>query len=330
MPYYPPKPDPKSDPRPDPPSGNNPSRKASLLRLALLCVSVLLIAYGSFRLIRYGSDWISSQRTTRDLREAADAAEAAAEADAAAEAEAADVPEGSSAPASAQPRQESPTRRPTEASSSVQTSPSLSDTLPEVPYPGGFELNERIRALRKKSKYIIGWITMDELDEPVVCRDNTFFLDHDVMGKQNVNGAIFMDETTRLLTRPYTILLFGHNMKSGAMFGRLHKYRTFSYCYRHRIFRFDTLYEEGTYTAFSVGIVSLIPGTSRYLDISALESSDRETRRSAVKTLQRLSEVNMPTDVNEEDQILVLVTCEGSDDERLILAARRQREGERF
>ena len=75
-------------------------------------------------------------------------------------------------------------------------------------------------------------MTMDDLDEPVVHKDNTFFLDHDAMGKRNANGAIFMDQGTSLLTRPYTILLYGHNMKTGAMFGNLRKYEDFSYCFK--------------------------------------------------------------------------------------------------
>ena len=33
-------------------------------------------------------------------------------------------------------------------------------------------------------------------------------------------------------------------------------------------------------------------------------------------------------DVNEEDQLLLLITCVGDDDERLIIASRRLRDGE--
>ena len=46
-------------------------------------------------------------------------------------------------------------------------------------YPNGYQMNSRILKLRKKNEYVIGWITMDDLDEPVVMKDNTFFLTHD-------------------------------------------------------------------------------------------------------------------------------------------------------
>ena len=170
---------------------------------------------------------------------------------------------------------------------------------------------------------------MDELDEPVVYRDNTYFLTHDASGNHNKNGAIFMDEGTSLLTRPYTILLYGHNMKSGAMFGNLRKYEDFSYYFKHRTFQFDTLYEEGKYIIFSVANVCLTPGKTRFVSLSGLQSSEREVRKKALDDLVRIRRYDTLTDVNEEDQILLLITCVGDDDERLIVAARRLREGEK-
>ena len=38
--------------------------------------------------------------------------------------------------------------------------------------------------------------------------------------------------------------------------------------------------------------------------------------------------VKMILDVTEDDQLLPLITCVGDDDERLVVAARRLREGE--
>ena len=201
------------------------------------------------------------------------------------------------------------------------------EKLPPVSYPKGLVVNSRIRELRKKSEYIIGWIKMDDMEEPVVHKDNTFFLDHDAFGKKNVNGAIFMDQETNLLTRPYTIILYGHNMKSGAMFGNLLKYKQFSYCYKHRMLRFDTLYEEGEYEIFAVTTVSLVPGTSRYVSLAGLLSDYRTPRREALNKLYNQSPHGRMADVNEEDQLLLLITCDGNDDERLVVAARRNREG---
>ena len=307
MPYYP--------SQPDHQPADRPPQKRIILRRVILCVSVLLIVYGAVRLIGYGADLISSRQTTQELREIA------------AEEETTKVPAVSAATETVTPAQ---TAAPSAAPPPVlpEGSPALSDKLPAAEYPNGYELVSRIQKLRKKSKYIIGWITMDNLDEPVALEDNSFFLDHDAAGKRNSNGAIFMDEETSLLTRPYTILLYGHNMKSGAMFGSLRKYEEFSYYYRHRMFRFDTLYEEGQYVIFAVETISLTPGKSKYINLSELQSMDRKTRQEALQALRDHSLHSVMLDVNEEDQIVLLITCVGDDDERLIVAARRLRDGE--
>ena len=312
MPYYPPRPEESSDH----PASERPMPKRNIPRRALICVSALLIVYGAVRLIGYGLDLAASRRTARELREIA--AET-------------DSPEETALPA--EPATDPPVREaavsPAPPADETEAVPARSAVLPVVKYPNGYNLVPRIQKLHKKSEYIIGWITMDELDEPVAQKDNSFFLNHDATGKRNGNGAVFMDEGTSLLTRPYTILLYGHNMKSGAMFGNLRKYEEFSYCYRHRVFQFDTLYEEGQYAIFAVETISLTPGKGKYVNLIDLESSDRETRQSAVKALENHSLHSAMLDVNEEDQILLLITCTGDDDERLIVAARRLREGER-
>ena len=169
---------------------------------------------------------------------------------------------------------------------------------------------------------------MDNLDEPVAMKDNEFFLDHDAKGNRNYNGSIFMDEDTNLMTRPYTIFLYGHNMKTGAMFGNLKKYEDAAWCQKHRVFQFDTLYEEGQYAVFAVSTIRLTPGTARYFALEELQSLNRETRKEAIQKFEALSVHPVIVDVNEEDQILLLITCVGNDDERLILAARRLRDNE--
>ena len=310
MPYYP--------GEQQSPQNNPPPKGQPVLRRVLLCLSALLIAYGACRLIGYGIDWLSSGLTSWELREIAAASEFSPE------------PETSASPVPFPAPAALPTADPAGIPAAAPASPSpvLSEELPAVRYPTGLQVSPRIRKLRKKSEYIVGWITVDTLDEPVVQKDNTFFLNHDAAGKRNVNGAIFMDEDTLLVTRPYTILLYGHNMKTGAMFGNLKKYDQLSYFNRHRIIRFDTLYEDGQYAVFAVATIRLTPGTAAYLNLADLTSTRRKTRQKALNTLTALSAHTAVLDVNEEDQLLLLVTCVGDDDQRLIVAARRLREKE--
>ena len=202
--------------------------------------------------------------------------------------------------------------------------------LEPVPYPNnpGWKISERFRKLKKKSSYIIGWLSMDALEEAVVLKDNTFFLTHDVYGKKNANGAIFADSGLNLMTRPYTIFLFGHNMKSGNMFGRLKKYKESAYYFKHRIITFDSEYEDGQYAVFAVADINTEPGTPTYYNLWSLESNRIDEREEALnKLLSRSVHANM-LDVQPDEQLLVLVTCDQKETDRLVVAARRLRDGE--
>ena len=282
-----------------------------------LCVCVALTVYGVVRLIGYFNDLQRSRQTTQELREALAEAQTA-------EPIPEEPDEENEASSEEPPQPAAETAIPEQlATEDTGGTAAVSDKLPVVEYPNGYALVPRIQELRKKSEYIIGWMTMDDLDEPVVHKDNTFFLNHDAMGKKNVNGAIFMDQGTSLLTRPYTILLYGHNMKTGAMFGNLRKYEEFSYCFKHRFLQFDTLYEEGKFEIFAVATISLTPGKAKYIDLAGLQSKDRKTRAAALEALISVSPHGRFTEVDVEDQILLLITCVGDDDERLVVAAKR-------
>jgi len=314
MPYYPPQPEKKPEEQ---------QKKKSLtedrrFRIGILAVCFCLIIYGAVRLVEYGADWIASRRTARELKAVLEETETPTEVNAQTTETVTEITTASPVPETEVPV----------TTSALPEQTVVSSVLPVIQYPGGLNVVSRIQQLRKKCQYIIGWITMDNLDEPVAMKDNEFFLDHDAKGNRNYNGSIFMDEDTNLMTRPYTIFLYGHNMKTGAMFGNLKKYEDAAWCQKHRVFQFDTLYEEGQYAVFAVSTIRLTPGTARYFALEGLQSLNRETRKEAIRKFEALSAHPVIVDVNEEDQILLLVTCVGNDDERLILAARRLRDNE--
>lgn len=337
MPYYPSRPE-ENEPEKNGAEPKRPplSGKQRFLRAGLFCLSAALLLWGGSRLASYGMDWISSRQTRDEMMSAMREEPAETEA-------MQPQPEEKNAPAA---RAAAPAAVKTEDAGKAEAKPedvrapgtpetaappadaSAAEELPVVEYPGGMKVNPKIQKLKKKSEYAIGWLAMDDLEEPVALKDNTFFLNHDAMGKRNANGAIFLDEYTGLLTRPYTLLLYGHNMKTGAMFGNLRKYREPAYALHHQTLHFDTLFEEGAYAVFAVGEISLVPETAGYVPLEDLRSTRRSVRKAALKSLIGASEIGLALDVNEEDQFLLLITCTGDDDHRLVVAARRLRDGE--
>lgn len=205
-------------------------------------------------------------------------------------------------------------------------------TMAPVSYPhNAFKLvSERFAKLRRQNEDIIGWLTLpdDMLSEAVVQRDNSYYLRRDYQGYHNTNGAIFLEEHVDLSTRPYTLTLYGHNMKTGTMFACLRNYENLSFYHHNPFITFDTIYEKGRYVIFSTAEVSIDPKDADFSGFFLLDSATATERLHIIKRLAELSKNTCEIDVGVDDQLLLLVTCVGDDEDRRVVAARRVRDGE--
>ena len=85
---------------------------------------------------------------------------------------------------------------------------------------------EKLNNLKKQNTDTIGYIKVNNsyIDYVVVqANDNDYYLDKDFNKKKNVAGWIFADYRNQLDGTDRNIILYGHNMKDGSMFGTLHK-----------------------------------------------------------------------------------------------------------
>ncbi|MBR0218949.1 MAG: sortase [Clostridia bacterium] len=287
-------------------------RRFPWVRAALIAVSAALVLFALVKFIGYGADYLSSRRTAETLRQAYQAETPAPEITAA-------------------PTEQPLTASPAPAQATPRPTPTPAAVLPTVKYPGNPTLivSDRFKTLRKQNKDIIGWLTLGTLlDEGVTQRNETYYLTHDALGKKNVNDAIFLDSSVSLKTRPYAYILYGHNMKTGAMFGCLRNYENIGFYRAHPFVTFDTLYEDGRYVIFSVGTVNIVERVGNYANLFSFLSSDIQERQTAIEALIKASVLSCPIDVRPDDQLLLLVTCVDHDNERRVVAARRVREGE--
>lgn len=231
------------------------------------------------------------------------------------------------------------TTEPTEFSTAVPIQQTLipATSAPKATYDpfGGYpnnpyrEVLPRFRTLHKTNPDICGWISIGtELDQAVVQRDNKYYLTRDYTGKQNKNGAIFLDEQVKLWKRPTCYILYGHNMKTQEMFGILHKYDTLSYLRKHAVITFDTQYEEGQYAVFASGTIFLDQGSLGFADYYNLPDATDGQRAAILERIRRVSDYKIDLEVSGNDQLLILITCVGNDRERRFVAARRLRDGE--
>lgn len=291
-------------------------------RLLIVLVGLVVLVFGLVKLIGYGLDLLSSRHTSDQLQiiyYSTSTGELIPH-----------TPEPAIIPASALPSAPMPVE-------TAALAPSSAPTLSPVPrleskaYPQNpkLQINSRFKTLRKESKDIVGWLSISRmLDEAVVQRDNVYYLDHDALGKSNVNGALFLDAAIGLKTRPYTYIIYGHNMKSGAMFGGLRNYENSTFYHNYPFIAFDTLYESGQYVIFAVGTISTEQYGRNYVDFFFLQSTRVHERQTAIDALMAASVHTCPVDVQADDQLLVLVTCVEKDEDRRVVAARRIRDDE--
>lgn len=115
---------------------------------------------------------------------------------------------------------------------------------------------------------MVGWLTIPDsiIDYPVMqtVNDEVYYLKIDFYGQPNENGCLILDADSVVGTgtsaykyeegeAPSTnLIIHGHNMKSGEMFGSLLKYKDEAYGKEHNIIYFDSLYEEREYELIAV------------------------------------------------------------------------------
>ncbi len=186
-----------------------------------------------------------------------------------------------------------------------------------------------LKKLQKQNKDVVGWLSIpDMLEQAVVQRDNSYYLKRDYLGYHNANGALFLEESISLKSRPDAYVIFGHNMKTGDMFGSLRLYEDAGYYRKHALISFSALYEDGQYVVFAVTDVDIIQGMRRYVPFMQLPGMEKTQRAACIQRLQAYSRILSPVQVSADDQLLLLVTCEGTEENRRVVAARRLREGE--
>ncbi|MDO4357054.1 MAG: class B sortase [Clostridia bacterium] len=196
----------------------------------------------------------------------------------------------------------------------------------QIRLPTAPPADERYAQLLATNPDFCGWLRAGEdIDLPVVHRlnDNDTYLSTNLDGAPSDAGTLFVDGYNRLYPADTLTVIYGHNMNSGEMFGRLHRFQSGEYLLEHPIVAFDTLYGEGQYAPFAAFYASIAD-----VDIRQFQPTVEEFN-ALVDQFRQLSLYDDGIDVRYGDELLALVTCAGSDaDRRFFLICRKLRAGE--
>ena len=182
-----------------------------------------------------------------------------------------------------------------------------------------------MRELARRNPDTVGWIGIGGVVyQPVVYRDNVYYLDHDFTGAKNASGTLFLDEDSPLNPDTQNLLIHGHSMNDGSMFGILTHYRKLEFLRQHPLISFSTLWQKETYAVFAVLLVSSRSADENYFNYfdHASFASDADFNEYIRQLLER-SKYEIPVDVEPSDALLTLSTC--IDEKRLVVVARRLR-----
>lgn len=170
--------------------------------------------------------------------------------------------------------------------------------------------------LYNKNKSLIGWIKIDDtiIDYPVMqTSNNEYYLDHNFEQGYDKNGCIFMDAACDVLKPSTNLILYGHHMKSGAMFGSLDKYASEQYYKEHPTFQFDTIYEKGVYQiayVFRSQVYSEDEIIFKYYQF--IDANSETEFNSNVVEMSKLSLYNTGITPVYGDELVTLSTCDRS------------------
>ena len=196
------------------------------------------------------------------------------------------------------------------------------ETVPAIP--------EAFAELSAQNPHVVGTLEMDpDISLPVVQWDNSFYMDHDFDGNESVAGTLFVDSRNTLWPQDDHILIYGHNMKDGSMFGSLNNYRNVGFLRNTVCIEFNTIYGDAQYVPFALFDASMTKDDPNYFKLIRLNFSEEQPFDAFLADVQSRSLFNIPVDVNENDQLLSLVTCSYSmDNGRFIIMCRKLREDE--
>ena len=198
-------------------------------------------------------------------------------------------------------------------------------TLDNVDTPEILEEYADVFSLNQK---LIGWIKIDgtKVDYPVMqTSNNDYYLDHNFDQEEDKNGSIFLDKECSIWPRSQNLLIYGHNMKSGKMFGTLKNYKDESFYKEHPVIQFDTIYEKGTYEimyVFSEVVHEETEVTFKYYQFINANSEDEYN--SYMKDMADMSLYDTGVTSVYGDALITLSTCDYTQGaERFVIVAKK-------
>lgn len=194
----------------------------------------------------------------------------------------------------------------------------------------GPQILPEYQELFEKNSDLAGWLTVEGagIDYPVmqaVAESSDFYLNHDFDGKEDINGSLFLDSRNNLEKPNDNMIIYGHNMKSGMMFGGLKQYLDPLFWREHKKVTFNTIYDKAEYEIVAVCLSKVDEdGNGQFKYYNFIDAGNKKTFNRFVKNVKELNIMDEKIELSYGDKLLTLSTCNNyTEDGRLFLVARK-------
>ena len=188
------------------------------------------------------------------------------------------------------------------------------------------EILPEYKELHKKYPDLIGWVKIEgtSIDLPVMQTVDDFYLHNNIDGEEDINGTLFLDSRDDV-SHSMNLIVYGHNMRSGAMFGSLKQYLDDGFVAKHKQIQFDSIYEKGTYEVLYVCLTKVgYQDEPEYKYYNFIQPKSPEEFDAYFETIRACAVYDSKQEVTEEDKFLTLSTCNSYiEDGRLFVVAKK-------
>lgn len=173
-----------------------------------------------------------------------------------------------------------------------------------------------------------GWLTIygTQISEPVVQGEtNETYLRTNINGEHAEAGTLFLDETTDL-TQDGNLIIYGHKMNDGTMFGTLDKFEDEEFFDNNGTICWESEKGKEYYQIFALLVLPGYSTDPNFIDLQAWNNVlDEEQTADMLNTIADRASIFRGESFNlEKDKYIFLVTCDYSiNNGRLVLVGRR-------
>ena len=173
-----------------------------------------------------------------------------------------------------------------------------------TPYDSLFEMNDDMAA----------WLLIPgtDIDYPVMQtpNDEEYYLYRDFFGNKDKNGTLFIDTDCSLDDERANILIHGHHMKSGAMFGNLTEYEDEAYEKEHSKIYLHTRDEMRVYEVLAVFHAKVYQSrTDKFLYYNYPKFDTKERFDEYYQNIKKMSLYDTGVTAEFGDELITLSTC---------------------